>query len=232
MNQNENKNALKHGLFAEAVILPGEDEEEFKVLHDSLVEEWNPDGPTEEGAVMNIANAMWRKRRYNRFFRTKVGAFMEKQAYRKKHREKVDEKLLQLLGAIDSGESITEQNILEKLGWCFAEHFKTKLPRANYQSEESWKLALKEEIIELLENSLLKRTTDTEREGLLSDETLVSREAALDERIDAIIDKNIKRLGQSKTMKSMGLGKGRLLPAGMLKQVTSSPPSIEPGKSN
>ncbi len=232
MTQHENKNALKHGVFAEAVILPGEDEEEFRILHDSLVEEWNPDGPTEEGAVMNITNAIWRKRRYNRFFRTKIGAFMEKQAYRKKYREKVDEKLIQLLGAIDSGDSITEQNILEKLGWRFAQHFKTKLPRANYQSEESWKLVLGDEITELLDNSLKKRTTDTERESLLSDETLVTREAALDERIDAIIDKNIKRLGQSKTMKSMGLGRGRLLPAGILKQVTTSPPPIESGKSN
>jgi len=40
-------------------------------------------------------------------------------------------------------------------------------------------LALGDEITELLDNSLKKRTTDTERESLLSDETLVTREAAL-----------------------------------------------------
>ena len=128
MTQHENKNALKHGVFAEAVILPGEDEEEFRILHDSLVEEWNPDGPTEEGAVMNITNAIWRKRRYNRFFRTKIGAFMEKQAYRKKYREKVDEKLIQLLGAIRFRRFDYGTKYIRKTWLAFCATFQDEIP--------------------------------------------------------------------------------------------------------
>jgi hypothetical protein len=43
----ENKNALKHGAFAEVVILPDEDPNELKELRAALYDEWNPEGPTE-----------------------------------------------------------------------------------------------------------------------------------------------------------------------------------------
>ena len=41
-------NAQKHGVFAEPLILPGEDPREFEALHSALIEEWNPSGPSEE----------------------------------------------------------------------------------------------------------------------------------------------------------------------------------------
>ncbi len=48
-------NALKHEVFAAAAIIPGEDRWEFEELHSSLIQEWQPDGPTEEDAVLDIA---------------------------------------------------------------------------------------------------------------------------------------------------------------------------------
>src|SRR6185503_19305772 len=103
MAQHENKNALKHGLFAEAVILPGENEEEFKALHDSVVEEWNPEGPIEEDAAMNITNVLWRKRRFERFRKKKVEVILEKQADNKKQRAREDEKMKEIVAALNSG---------------------------------------------------------------------------------------------------------------------------------
>jgi hypothetical protein len=38
-------NAQKHGVFAEPLILPGEDPREFEALHSALIEEWAPSGP-------------------------------------------------------------------------------------------------------------------------------------------------------------------------------------------
>jgi len=57
-------NALKHGAFADVVILPGEDPNELNELRTALCEEWNPEGPTEIDLVESIAMGMWRKRRF------------------------------------------------------------------------------------------------------------------------------------------------------------------------
>jgi hypothetical protein len=48
-------NALKHGVFAAAAILPGENAREFHELHASLIAEWSPDGATENEFVKTMA---------------------------------------------------------------------------------------------------------------------------------------------------------------------------------
>src|SRR2546430_16404204 len=65
-------NALKHGVFTSVAILPGEDTREFAALLFSLIEEWEPMGPTENDAVVTIANGMWRKARLQKFLRSKI----------------------------------------------------------------------------------------------------------------------------------------------------------------
>src|SRR5215471_9621518 len=57
------QNALKHGVFAETIILPGEDPKDFEQLHRDLIKEWSPSGPAERDAVLTLAKCMWRKRR-------------------------------------------------------------------------------------------------------------------------------------------------------------------------
>src|SRR5262249_45212625 len=65
-------NAQKHGVFAEPLILPGEDSREFEALHSALIEEWTPSGPSEESRVFGIADAEWRKLRSRRFVQGKA----------------------------------------------------------------------------------------------------------------------------------------------------------------
>ena len=60
-------NALKHGLRAEAVVLPGEDKEEFDALFLSVVEELQPETPFQAVIVERIAGTMWRLRRSAQF---------------------------------------------------------------------------------------------------------------------------------------------------------------------
>ena len=60
-------NAQKHGVFAEPLILPGEDPREFEAIHSALIEEWTPSGPSEQSRVFGIADAEWRKLRSRRF---------------------------------------------------------------------------------------------------------------------------------------------------------------------
>ena len=54
-----NKNALCHGVFSNEVTLPWESPEDFDKLHAGFVEEWKPDGQSEEQAVLELTNYTW-----------------------------------------------------------------------------------------------------------------------------------------------------------------------------
>jgi hypothetical protein len=59
-------NGVTHGLTAETLILKGESEDDFKALFESLEAEYQPETPTEETLVADLAMATWRRRRlYN-----------------------------------------------------------------------------------------------------------------------------------------------------------------------
>lgn len=56
-------NALQHGVLSKYTILPWENGEEYRALLDALVAEHEPQGPTEEHLVEELAGVIWRKRR-------------------------------------------------------------------------------------------------------------------------------------------------------------------------
>src|SRR3954465_12681359 len=59
-------NSLKYGLYAETLILPGEDPAAFEALLDRLDAEHQPITLTEETFVSQIAMATWRRARIQR----------------------------------------------------------------------------------------------------------------------------------------------------------------------
>jgi hypothetical protein len=58
--------ALKHGGYSATAPLPGEDPAAFKKLHDALIAEFSPVGALEEDIVASIARLVWRKRQLAR----------------------------------------------------------------------------------------------------------------------------------------------------------------------
>jgi hypothetical protein len=56
-------NALRHGLLSAFVVLPWEDEAEYRRLLEALVAEHKPRGPVESHLVQEVAGVIWRKRR-------------------------------------------------------------------------------------------------------------------------------------------------------------------------
>lgn len=70
--QYKRPNACKHGGYAKSAILPGEDPEEFAALLSALIEEWMPVGVTEQDAVVTLATAIWSKRRAERFLEAAI----------------------------------------------------------------------------------------------------------------------------------------------------------------
>jgi hypothetical protein len=53
-------NALRHGLRARTVVLPGEDRQEFNQLCDDLEVEWTPQSRTEQFYVEQMAVSQWK----------------------------------------------------------------------------------------------------------------------------------------------------------------------------
>jgi FAD/FMN-containing dehydrogenase len=56
-------NALRHGVLSQHTVLPWENGDEYLALVEALAAEHNPQGPTEEHLVEELAGVIWRKRR-------------------------------------------------------------------------------------------------------------------------------------------------------------------------
>ena len=57
------RNALKHGLSAEQVVMLDEDPAAFEALRDDLYAHYQPAGPVAENLVEQVAACIWRLRR-------------------------------------------------------------------------------------------------------------------------------------------------------------------------
>jgi hypothetical protein len=56
-------NALKHGLLASDITLPGEDQQEVQLLFDTLYDDYQPQGPVEEFLLRQVASTQHRLER-------------------------------------------------------------------------------------------------------------------------------------------------------------------------
>ena len=54
------KNAMRHGLTAQHLLVPGESEDEFEALIQRLISEFDPEGEFEIQLVERISTCIWR----------------------------------------------------------------------------------------------------------------------------------------------------------------------------
>jgi hypothetical protein len=200
-------NAQKHGAFAATAIVPGEDPREFEELFSALVEEWTPAGPTEEEAVLSVAKAIWRKRRVQKF----IEAELMKNMLDPRHGS-YDEFLgLTLFANFMAARpevafDLYAHRVLREVQ---TKYLQGKFPRGDFKSPSEWAQAI---IIEIKSVLLPAVTIDVpelddwvsllQSAGTLTQE-LFKHEVALDERLDAMNDRAIKRLVHIKMMKQM-----------------------------
>ena len=213
-------NAQKSGVFAEPLILPGEDPREFEVIHSALIEEWTPSGLSEEGKVFGMADAEWRKLRSRRFAQAKAIS----NSLNPDHR------------AFDEARGLIAFCYLmcRKPETAFAEYASKYLradkidylnqtfPQKNFESIEEWAVAVAEEIKTVLlpatpsfaaiDPDRLGPATEALRDEVIKMHSFVTtihmREFLDDdleqqERLDARIARLRKELVEIKTMKQM-----------------------------
>src|SRR5262249_10051150 len=65
-------NPIKHGAFSNVGLLPGEDPGEFLQLVLELYKEYKPSGPTEKAEVYELAKLLWRRERLGVYERARV----------------------------------------------------------------------------------------------------------------------------------------------------------------
>jgi hypothetical protein len=205
-------NALKHGGFAEATILPNEDPEEFKKLHDALIDDLDPEGPIEEDIVRSIADNLWRKRRFRRFMQNRMNNFEFLAQNARCWQKKWIKRAVAFCEDCEKGKlgSLTEDDLVTRLGQDWASSVKKAAPRAKFATHGDWL----NEVRNVLLWSPLADVPDAGK--VYSDEKLTERELALEERLDAKTARDIKALVQIKTLRSMGLGKRRPDPVASL----------------
>ncbi|MCP5117710.1 MAG: hypothetical protein GY953_43360, partial [bacterium] len=75
------KNALKHGLCASDVVIPGEDEAEFERLGEAFAETLEPRDEVELALVRQMVTAEWRMRRIDRVEATTVKHMIRQRRY-------------------------------------------------------------------------------------------------------------------------------------------------------
>jgi hypothetical protein len=198
-------NAHKHGVFGATAILPGEDEREFDELHSALVEEWLPAGATEEDAVLSIAKAVWRKRRVQRFLEVQVLSNRLDPSH-PTYMENMGLQGLAMAMELFPGTGF-EDYASRYLRVARIEYLKQKVPPSDFGSILDWEQAVLSEIHSLMGRGISTPPTTQlvllERSAIAVSGDLFKQELALDERLDAMIDRAVKRLIQTKAMKQM-----------------------------
>ena len=141
-------NALKHGFYSEAPLIPGEDPREYQERLAELMDEWKPSGPTLRDGVFELAELRFKQRRLRRSTQTKLSltAFDPRNP------------------AFDQAWGLTAfiHFLLSEPETCFEQHasryllpdkinyLKQKFPRPNYQSTSEWAKAVINEIFLVL----------------------------------------------------------------------------------
>jgi hypothetical protein len=180
--------ALKHGAYSTTTILPGEDSAAFEKLHRELIAEVLPNGALEHDIVATIARLVWRKHNLATFRLAEL-ARKHRDAIRYEHVAAVDKKYAPfpsssdpMLDYLDPGRAVraaerTEVQAAERI---------TAVETADRQARKE--LGEAYELAEIGEPATIDR---------------LLQELGVEDRLDAMIDKCLKRLLFLRGLKSL-----------------------------
>jgi hypothetical protein len=204
-SKRKHPNAQKHAVFSKFFFIGGEDPRQFENLVDELAAEWQPEGPSEHDAVLEIGKGIWRKRRFQLFLMVEA----KRNAGNPDH-PSYDERIgltcflarakLSPEDAFSAGGNFLRKEQLESL--------KEGFPKKNFKSETEWLAAIDNGIKSLFSiydavHSVPETYYPLMNSAATFSDDLFERAIAIDERLNAMIDRAIKRLVQIKAVKQM-----------------------------
>ena len=189
--------ALQHGARAETLILPGEDPHEFDRLHRGLIKEWSPSGPAEKDAVFTLAKCIWRKRRIGNLRQEVtddgrmhlISAIWSLVLHGRLGHLGLGDERVQLLGIFDSMPE-EDTNLISAL------IYKLRKKMAETAAAEDSPDGPEEDGFSLVEPLLTKAISIADGFSM----TRLANELALEERLDRMIDRALRRLCQMKAV--------------------------------
>jgi hypothetical protein len=130
--------------------------------------------------------------------------------------------LMDFINDVKAGKPISElklpREVLDRLNKVY--------PREKYDSERAWLDTLVSAVVDVEIDGAEHVHRELTKEHVINhftDPDVIAKELALEERIDAKIDRDIVALGRLKTMQSMGLGRRHVVVDQPMKQVGSLP---------
>jgi hypothetical protein len=195
-------NAITNGAYAKDLILPGESVREFNLLHRDLIEEWKPIGTLEQDTVLTLAQGIWQKRRADRFYYREL-------LWAQQHpdEEHVNDAIwrTEMLGEMTVKELT---RITDQFPSLYKHWLERAIPRSDFEDEKSWLESLKSQILDKLVQHKLVILLEIESDKFQAAKAakvrdLIANKVALDEKLDARIDRAVKRLAQLKAFKQI-----------------------------
>jgi len=169
--------ALKHGGYSATTILPGEDAAAFEKLHRDLIAELSPKGVLEEDIVAEMAHLMWRKQNLAIFGRAERA---------RERREAIRSQRAQ--------DTLAEKNAAKSR---LSERLRYSLELNPAEREAAAQAADELARTELGEDYELAKIAEVATVDRLL------RDLAVQDRVDAMIDKCLKRLLFVRGLKSL-----------------------------
>jgi hypothetical protein len=192
-------NALKHGLYSQQVILPGEKPRDYALLCARLREEWAPEGPTEEELVERLAAQLWKRRRLHMRGEAIMQARIDSIESRNRA-SNIRRYLKELAPEFAAAQNAKEVESVLNKHKQYREIITDWVPRDPSQDEAKWGPAIAAYLAKL---DVFEPISGSAKIPVVVDVLDYELERKIDDRFDEAIDRTIKRLIQVKSSKAV-----------------------------
>jgi hypothetical protein len=198
---------MKHGAYAAEPIIKGERPEDFDELHRDFIKEFTPCGRLEEEVVLAIARYTWRKHRGARFY-------AQEAAWLQSHPDM--EKLAHLedvCAAMKQFTTPTEAlSFVQNLPNPFRDQIYKDFDPPPDDAGPDWTRRLVERIELIADEAAIAFAKHGRHPSVMAQracklQELEAKHVLVDERLDHLIDKSIKRLAMLKMLKEVTLSR-------------------------
>lgn len=193
-------NALKHGANAKEVMLWSERYEDYESLRAEIFLEFSPSGSTEEYLVQMLVDLRWRRQRLDCFDKVKIQKRLD-QIRLNNAISRGTENLSALASEFKQADSAEKvEAILARIDPAYSKAILSRFSLETGADPAAWGAKIAE--------ALARMKPDARYEGPdefveVFDLETFDQHLARIERLDAMIDRTLKRLMQVKTMKQM-----------------------------
>ena len=197
---NKKRNALKHGANATEVMLWSERYEDYEALRAGLYQEFSPSGSTEEDLVRTLLNLRWRRRRLECHELIVIQQRLDKLREENEHSHHVDN-LRSFAPEFEEASSVEQvEAVLARLDPIYSNTIRNRSPFKAGDDPQKWGAQIAEGLLAWEPEPRYEQADE-----FLKILDLDEFDKSLDriERLDANIDRTIRRLMQLKTMKQM-----------------------------